>query len=79
MQSPLYALPALVFAVLIAMSQIGQRVCPNFNAQNRVFLAGDAVHTHSPKGKYSELSGFFGERPGEWDMQPHVILFYMST
>lgn len=29
--------------------QIGQRVCPNFSYQNRIFLAGDAVHTHSPK------------------------------
>lgn len=29
--------------------QIGQRLGPNFDAHNRVFLAGDAVHTHSPK------------------------------
>lgn len=29
--------------------QIGQRVGTNFSAHNRVFLAGDAVHTHSPK------------------------------
>lgn len=29
--------------------QIGQRVCSNFSYQNRIFLAGDAVHTHSPK------------------------------
>jgi hypothetical protein len=29
--------------------QIGQRVGTNFDHQNRVFLAGDAVHTHSPK------------------------------
>ncbi|KAK5658178.1 hypothetical protein OQA88_2151 [Cercophora sp. LCS_1] len=29
--------------------QIGQRVGTSFAAQNRVFLAGDAVHTHSPK------------------------------
>jgi hypothetical protein len=29
--------------------QIGQRVGTNFDAHNRVFLAGDAVHTHSPK------------------------------
>lgn len=26
--------------------QIGQRVCPNFSASERIFLAGDAVHTH---------------------------------
>lgn len=29
--------------------QIGQRVCNNFSARDRVFLAGDACHTHSPK------------------------------
>ncbi|EXA28737.1 phenol 2-monooxygenase [Fusarium oxysporum f. sp. pisi HDV247] len=29
--------------------QIGQRVCPNFSKSERIFLAGDAVHTHSPK------------------------------
>lgn len=26
--------------------QIGQRVCSNFSASERIFLAGDAVHTH---------------------------------
>ncbi|KAF7121965.1 hypothetical protein CNMCM5793_009519 [Aspergillus hiratsukae] len=29
--------------------QIGQRVGDQFSLQERVFLAGDAVHTHSPK------------------------------
>jgi phenol 2-monooxygenase len=29
--------------------QIGQRIAPTFSKGNRVFLAGDAVHTHSPK------------------------------
>ncbi|KAI0007451.1 thioredoxin-like protein [Xylariaceae sp. FL0662B] len=29
--------------------QIGQRVGTDFDAHQRVFLAGDAVHTHSPK------------------------------
>ncbi|EEU33337.1 uncharacterized protein NECHADRAFT_89551 [Fusarium vanettenii 77-13-4] len=29
--------------------RIGQRVGSKFNAYDRVFLAGDAVHTHSPK------------------------------
>ncbi|KAF7510148.1 hypothetical protein GJ744_007047 [Endocarpon pusillum] len=29
--------------------QIGQRVGSNFSLNERVFLAGDAVHTHSPK------------------------------
>ena len=29
--------------------QIGQRVGSSFSAHERIFLAGDAVHTHSPK------------------------------
>lgn len=29
--------------------QIGQRVGDNFSHHERIFLAGDAVHTHSPK------------------------------
>lgn len=29
--------------------QVGQRVAPSFNKGSRIFLAGDAVHTHSPK------------------------------
>ncbi|KAK8188276.1 FAD binding domain-containing protein [Phyllosticta capitalensis] len=29
--------------------QIGQRVSPTFSLHDRIFLAGDAVHTHSPK------------------------------
>ena len=29
--------------------QIGQRVADQFSAEDRIFLAGDAVHTHSPK------------------------------
>ncbi|KAJ5682531.1 hypothetical protein N7462_005696 [Penicillium macrosclerotiorum] len=29
--------------------QVGQRIAPTFTKGNRVFLAGDAVHTHSPK------------------------------
>ncbi|PWY71716.1 hypothetical protein BO70DRAFT_389570 [Aspergillus heteromorphus CBS 117.55] len=28
---------------------IGQRLCSTFSVMNRIFLAGDAVHTHSPK------------------------------
>ncbi|KAL6717846.1 hypothetical protein ACLMJK_003931 [Lecanora helva] len=32
-----------------AVYQIGQRVSSKFDLSNRVFLAGDAVHTHSPK------------------------------
>lgn len=29
--------------------QIGQRIAPTFAKGDRIFLAGDAVHTHSPK------------------------------
>ncbi|KAJ5357910.1 hypothetical protein N7541_005068 [Penicillium brevicompactum] len=28
---------------------VGQRLCPTLSMYNRVFLAGDAIHTHSPK------------------------------
>ncbi|PWY89454.1 FAD binding domain protein [Aspergillus sclerotioniger CBS 115572] len=28
---------------------VGQKLCNTFSVKNRVFLAGDAVHTHSPK------------------------------
>ena len=31
------------------MGQIGQRVGTQFSAHDRIFLAGDAIHTHSPK------------------------------
>ena len=34
---------------MIAAYQIGQRVGDSFSLKERVFLAGDAVHTHSPK------------------------------
>lgn len=47
--------------------QIGQRVGNHFSAHERVFLAGDAVHTHSPKAGQgmnvsmhdSKSAGFF--------------------
>ncbi|KAJ6151618.1 hypothetical protein N7470_007215 [Penicillium chermesinum] len=29
--------------------QIGRRIAPSFSRWNRAFIAGDAVHTHSPK------------------------------
>ncbi|KAF7181555.1 hypothetical protein CNMCM7691_000774 [Aspergillus felis] len=29
--------------------KVGQTVCPKFAHCNRIFLAGDAIHTHSPK------------------------------
>ncbi|KAL8942691.1 MAG: hypothetical protein Q9211_001289 [Gyalolechia sp. 1 TL-2023] len=32
-----------------AVYQIGQRVGNYFSAEERIFLAGDAIHTHSPK------------------------------
>ncbi|KAI9830058.1 MAG: hypothetical protein M1819_005888 [Sarea resinae] len=30
--------------------RVGQRVCDQFSYKNRIFLGGDAVHTHTPKG-----------------------------
>ncbi|KAJ7015890.1 FAD binding domain-containing protein [Mycena alexandri] len=30
--------------------EIGQRICKTVSSKDRVFLAGDAFHTHSPKG-----------------------------
>ncbi|KXG45467.1 Monooxygenase, FAD-binding [Penicillium griseofulvum] len=36
---------------------VGQTLCPTLSKYNRVFLAGDAVHTHSPKaGKGMNVS-----------------------
>ncbi|KAL9117600.1 MAG: hypothetical protein Q9187_005862, partial [Circinaria calcarea] len=32
-----------------SLYQIGQRIAPKFSVEDRIFLAGDAVHTHSPK------------------------------
>ncbi|KAE8387455.1 FAD binding domain-containing protein [Aspergillus alliaceus] len=29
--------------------KVGQRVCPKISIYNRIFLAGEAIHTHSPK------------------------------
>jgi 2-polyprenyl-6-methoxyphenol hydroxylase-like FAD-dependent oxidoreductase len=29
--------------------QIGQRIASNYTLDQRIFLGGDAVHTHSPK------------------------------
>lgn len=29
--------------------QVGQRICRNIGLYNRIFLSGDAIHTHSPK------------------------------
>lgn len=33
----------------LRVGKIGQRVSKRFDDSNRIFLAGDAVHTHSPK------------------------------
>ena len=44
-----YSNPGSAFVSHTHWPQIGQRVAPQFNLHNRIFLAGDAVHTHSPK------------------------------
>ena len=47
--------------------QIGQRVGDSFSLRERVFLAGDAVHTHSPKAgqgmNVSMQDGMYQELP----------------
>ncbi len=44
---------------LLNDAQVGQRIANGFGVHNRVFLAGDAVHTHSPKaGQGKCLMGY---------------------
>ena len=45
----MYEARASAYEWVLTPYKIGQRVGTNFDAQKRVFLAGDAVHTHSPK------------------------------
>ncbi len=33
----------------MVLYEVGQRVASRFTAHERVFIAGDACHTHSPK------------------------------
>jgi 2-polyprenyl-6-methoxyphenol hydroxylase-like FAD-dependent oxidoreductase len=41
------------FALMFAWLIVGQRVASRFSVQERVFIVGDACHTHSPKaGKF---------------------------
>lgn len=35
--------------LILHMNTVGQRVAASFTANERVFIAGDACHTHSPK------------------------------
>lgn len=61
--------------------QIGQRVGSNFSLQERVFLAGDAVHTHSPKAGQGmnvsmQDSKFF---PTTCDTLPVLLINYQHT
>lgn len=46
---PFICIPESEAACTDHVLQIGQRVGTNYDAHERVFLAGDAVHTHSPK------------------------------
>jgi flavin-dependent dehydrogenase len=66
--------------------QIGQRVGKNFDHKSRVFLAGDAVHTHSPKaGQGMNVSMQDGYNLG-WKLglvvkgiaQPSILKTYQS-
>jgi phenol 2-monooxygenase len=56
--------------------QIGQRVGNSFSLKERVFLAGDAVHTHSPKaGQGMNVS----MQDGEFALFPLLRLFSRPT
>ena len=35
---------------------VGQRVASRYSVSERIFIAGDACHTHSPKGGMRSLS-----------------------
>lgn len=50
----------LLTLVLTISQTVGQRVADNFSVSNRVFLAGDACHTHSPKAGKDLRSILFG-------------------
>ncbi|EIW79240.1 thioredoxin-like protein, partial [Coniophora puteana RWD-64-598 SS2] len=41
--------PSLGHVANVMMGLAGQRVAPKFSTHERVFIAGDACHTHSPK------------------------------
>jgi len=43
-----------VFALTFARLSVGQRVASRFSVQERVFIVGDACHTHSPKAGKSQ-------------------------
>ena len=52
-----YALVITIHSKSYSYIQAGHRVCPSMSAYERVFLAGDAVHTHTAKaGKGMNLS-----------------------
>lgn len=43
------ALDSVSIVLIISIHAVGQRVASQFSAHERVFIAGDACHTHSPK------------------------------
>jgi 2-polyprenyl-6-methoxyphenol hydroxylase-like FAD-dependent oxidoreductase len=43
-----------VFPFTFARLSVGQRVASRFSVQERVFIVGDACHTHSPKAGKSQ-------------------------
>lgn len=47
---------SLVHFGLISCIQVGQRVAAKFSVNERVFIAGDACHTHSPKAGRSRVT-----------------------
>ena len=39
----------VTFEISLIVEKVGQRVASKFSIHERVFIAGDACHTHSPK------------------------------
>ncbi|GFF52711.1 phenol 2-monooxygenase [Aspergillus udagawae] len=44
-----FPLSTLYLNTQVNNNQVGQRICRKISLHNRIFLAGDAIHTHSPK------------------------------
>lgn len=55
-------------------SEIGQRLCDTF-MKDRVFIAGDACHTHSPKVSIPRT--WIATRPLSIDLDPRFVGRYV--
>ncbi|KAL1678879.1 FAD binding domain-containing protein [Schizophyllum commune] len=63
--------------------RIGQRVANNFAVRNRVFLAGDATHTHSPKAGQGMNAGMGDAHNWAWKiaqvLKGHANMALLTT